>query len=94
MLREPAEGLRKMQSLRLLDLYKKAWESGNVITCLRVMEREARLHGLDAPDKHEIAIPQRSIPELAEETAESLRQLGATVIPPPDGWPNKVPEAQ
>ena len=43
--------------------------------------------------KHEISARVMNAPlgEIAEQTAEALRELGATVIPPKGGWPEEKP---
>jgi hypothetical protein len=69
---EPCEGVRALEIERLdaifLPMYVKAkhGDYGAVDRCIRIMERRARLLGLDAPEKQEIET--RMIVEIERET--------------------------
>jgi uncharacterized protein YegP (UPF0339 family) len=59
-LREPADALREMELMRLERLQQGVWpaaikgDHGAVDRVLRIMERRAKLLGLDAPVKQEV----------------------------------------
>ena len=63
MLREPAEEVRKLEAERLDTMFEKLWgqiKSGNhgtIDKLLKVMDRRAKLLGLDAPSKRELTGP-------------------------------------
>ena len=48
---EGAERLRGLQSIRLRKLWRRAWEAKDFAGCIRILTREAKLHGLDAPEQ-------------------------------------------
>lgn len=63
MLQEPADDLRKVEAERLDKLQRALWKQamdgnqGAVDRVLRIMERRAKLLGLDAPVKQEVSGP-------------------------------------
>jgi Homeodomain-like domain len=79
---EPLEELRQLESLRLDQLLMVMWPkamAGNgwaVDRCLAIMQRRARLLGLDAPTKHEVLTIDAIDAEIARLEAE-LRGMEA-----------------
>jgi hypothetical protein len=59
-LQEPADDLRKVEVARLDELLMTMWEKRHLPLytdrIIKIMERRAKLLGLDAPDKHEVEI--------------------------------------
>lgn len=68
-LREPADALRELEAQRCDQLQAAVWpaalqgEPRAVLACLKVMERRARLLGLDAPQLVDIRLRLRVLAE-------------------------------
>jgi hypothetical protein len=84
-LREPADGLRELEVARLDAMLLALWrrvQSGDekaVDRALRIMERRARLLGLDAPSRGELSGPNGS-PLALDLTGLSDEQLALLEI--------------
>lgn len=89
---EMADRLRTVQDMRLEEMYKAVYPQAvgqttrdgqpnlrAVDTLLKIMERQSRLHGLDAPIKQELAVTTN----LDERVEELLKALGLDGTPPP-----------
>ena len=91
--RETADNLRKVHKKKLEKLWRMMIDQKQPIVGVKVLAREAKLLGLDAPTlikgDFSARIMNVSTGELAEQAAEALRELGATVIPPKGGWPEE-----
>lgn len=82
MLKEPAEEVRDLEVARLDEMLRALWpgvqagEPKKVLAALRVMERRAKLLGLDAPAKIDV---RHMIEELAREFDMTPEQAAAAV---------------
>jgi hypothetical protein len=92
MVREPADALRKLELERLDSMLFGLWrrakggETGAVDRVIKLMERRARLLGLDAPERRELSGPGGGpVPllssdiDLSKLNSEQLDQLEAIV---------------
>ena len=83
MLKEPAEEVRSLEAARLDALTVKLWhdalagQQGAVDRILRIMDRRAKLLGLDAPDKQIVveADLEEFLSRLPEEYQSAIRKL-------------------
>ena len=82
-LQEPADELRKLETDRLDELLEKLWPHRSkpmyVDRILRVMERRAKLLGLDAPQRQEVTGADGGaiiITELSPGLIDKLRDNG------------------
>jgi hypothetical protein len=87
--KESADELRSVELARLdryLTFLAKRMNDGDtksVDSALRIMDRRAKLLGLDAPTKSEVSVTSSmSNEELIAGAVEQLRALGYTVIEP------------
>lgn len=73
LIREPASELLALESERLDGLWRgaypaaKAGDTQAIAACLRVMERRARLLGLDAPERVEAKVTAKELPASVED---------------------------
>ncbi|PJK03307.1 hypothetical protein CO612_09145 [Lysobacteraceae bacterium NML71-0210] len=71
--REPALDLLALESERLDGLWKATYPAAKegdtkaIAACLRIMERRAKLLGLDAPERVEAKVTARELPASVEE---------------------------
>lgn len=75
-IQEPADELRQQQAMKLQALYSKALTKDDLTVCLKVLTREAKLHGLDAPEQlrveHQVNWQSMSDDEVIAAVIESL----------------------
>lgn len=83
-IQEPADELRKIHHHKLQALWLKAWSREDVQACLKVLAREAKLHGLDAPEQHEVElrVHDKTDEEIDALYIADLRSRGYKVVPP------------
>ena len=87
LMREPADKVRHLELTRIDRLYNialKAATGGNIAAidrCIRLMERRARLKGLDAPTthKHEVVTWKDKVIDLIKERKVSFSDLAIEV---------------
>lgn len=84
-LQEPADDLRQLELQRLDAMHAAIWPHAmrghlkSVDTILRLMERRARLLGLDAPKQHHVAVDM-TLREMAERAAADAGLDAAWVL--------------
>jgi hypothetical protein len=91
---EPAEELRRLELERLDEMFEALWPNVKkgrgyaVEKALMIMDRRARLLGLDAPTKHQVTVSDSVAAEI-EALANDLGILDAVVVEddPPLGSP-------
>ena len=80
-LQEPADELRKVEAERLDAMLAVLWDKKDkplyVDRILRIMERRARLLGLDAPTRQDITSDDKPIPISIIEVIKTYREAGA-----------------
>jgi DNA-binding CsgD family transcriptional regulator len=75
---EAAEEVRELELQRLDDLYrrenKKSAEGSSMATqmCLKIMERRARMLGIDAPQKHDITVSDAEVNQIISHMHDTL----------------------
>jgi hypothetical protein len=83
-IREPAEALVKLDLERLDVLWQIQYlnaQGGDVAAmsaCMKIMERRAKLLGLDAPEKREIAVVDAPMEQVEKRLSELLLKASKT----------------
>jgi predicted DNA-binding protein YlxM (UPF0122 family) len=81
--REATEDLILMQNARLEHLYKQLQEriaegsTRAIETAIKVLERQAKLHGLDAPEKKQVDVRLSELPD--DELLEHAKRAGVSL---------------
>jgi hypothetical protein len=105
---EPADQMRKLENERLDGLWREAYAQANDVAlvaedrlkaidrCVKVMERRAKLLGLDAPAKQELSGPAGAPLHLEHsidgDTAESIFDILAAAGAIPAGGDEAAPD--
>lgn len=68
----------------------KDWDRKAAELLLRVLERESKLHGLDAPTQHEVSVVHEDMTD--EELVERLETVAGVKVILPTSHPTALPE--
>lgn len=86
-LRDTADQTRKMEGRRLDSLMMPFWKKATAdadkaaaLVCLRIMERRAKLFGLDAPQKMEHAGADGGPIQFADMTEDQKRERAQSIL--------------
>lgn len=96
--REDAESVRDLEMERLDDLLEATWSnamSGDpqaIMSAIRIMERRAKLLGLDAPEKHSFVGALVTPEEAAKMSEDQIRARVVELLSSAGSLPPKPPD--